>query len=125
MKLADLLHNMRTLGAQSPEARERIARETLEIYAPIAQRLGINLIKSELLDLGFRALHPSRHAVLQKLIRGQPLVRREALARIEAPLAQRLANEGLQHRLVSRVKSPWSIYTKMQAEGQKIGRAHV
>src|SRR3546814_7193343 len=59
-----------------------------------------------------------RHAVLQKRIRGQPLVRREALARIEAQLAQRLANEGLQHRLVSRVKSPWSIYNKMQAEGK-------
>ncbi|HEY9541648.1 MAG TPA: bifunctional (p)ppGpp synthetase/guanosine-3',5'-bis(diphosphate) 3'-pyrophosphohydrolase, partial [Luteimonas sp.] len=118
IKLADRLHNMRTLGAQSPEARERIARETLEIYAPIAQRLGMNLIKSELQDLGFRALHPIRHAVLQKRIRGQPLVRREALARIEAQLAQRLANEGLQHRLVSRVKSPWSIYNKMQAEGK-------
>src|SRR3546814_1322400 len=107
IKLADRLHNMRTLGAQSPEARERIARETLEIYAPIAQRLGMNLIKSELQDLGFRALHPIRHAVLQKRIRGQPLVRREALARIEAQMAQRLANEGLQYRLV------------------KIGRAHV
>src|SRR5690606_22749757 len=118
IKLADRLHNMRTLGAQSPEARERIARETLEIYAPIAQRLGMNLIKSELQDLGFRALHPIRHAVLQKRIRAQPLVRREPLARIEAQLAQRLANEGLQHRLVSRVKSPWSIYNKMQAEGK-------
>src|SRR3546814_1493818 len=74
----------------------------------------MNLIKSELQDRGFRARHPLRHAVLQKRIRGQPLVRREALARIEAQLAQRLANEGLQHRLVSRVKSPWSIYNKMQ-----------
>ncbi len=118
IKLADRLHNMRTLGAQTPEARERIARETLEIYAPIAQRLGMNLIKSELQDLGFRALHPIRHAVLLKRIRAQPLVRREALARIEAQLAQKLSNEGLQVRLVSRVKSPWSIYSKMQAEGK-------
>ena len=118
IKLADRLHNMRTLGAQTPEARERIARETLEIYAPIAQRLGMNLIKSELQDLGFRALHPIRHAVLQKRIRAQPLVRREALAKIEAQLAQRLSNEGLKNRLVSRVKSPWSIYSKMQAEGK-------
>ena len=118
IKLADRLHNMRTLGAQSAEARERIARETLEIYAPIAQRLGMNLIKAELQDLGFRAMHPIRHAVLRKRIRSQPLVRRESLAKIEAQLAQRLTKEGLRYRLISRVKSPWSIYGKMQAEGK-------
>ena len=116
IKLADRLHNMRTLGAQSAEARRRIAIETLEIYAPIAQRLGMNLIKSELQDLGFRALHPWRHAVIEKRIRSQPLVRREALAKIEAQLAQKLAMEKVDHRLVGRVKTPWSIYTKMRAE---------
>jgi len=116
IKLADRLHNMRTLGAQEPEARERIARETLEIYAPIAQRLGMNLLKSELQDLGFRALHPWRHAVIEKRIRTQPVVRREALISIEAQLAQRLTKEGLPHRLVGRVKTPWSIYTKMRGE---------
>ncbi len=118
IKLADRLHNMRTLGAQSAEARMRIARETLEIYAPIAQRLGMNLIKAELQDLGFRAMYPYRHAVLAKRIRTQPMVRREALANIEARLAQRLTKENLQFRLISRVKSPWSIYTKMRAEGK-------
>jgi guanosine-3',5'-bis(diphosphate) 3'-pyrophosphohydrolase len=118
IKLADRLHNMRTLGAQPPEARHRIARETLEIYAPIAQRLGMNLFKAELQDLGFHALHPWRHAVLEKRIRTQPLLRREALARIEAQVAQRLTKEGLQYRLISRVKSPWSIYSKMRAEGK-------
>lgn len=122
IKLADRLHNMRTLGAQSPEARERIARETLEVYAPIAQRLGMNLIKSELQDLGFQALHPLRHKVLEKRIRSQPLVRRESLAKIEAQLAQRLTNEGLEYRLISRVKSPWSIYSKMQAEQKTFGQ---
>ncbi len=118
IKLADRLHNMRTLGAQSPEARARIARETLEIHAPIAQRLGMNLIKAELQDLGFRALYPLRHRVLERRIRTEPLVRREALARIEAQLAQRLTKEGLHYQLVSRVKSPWSIYTKMRNEGK-------
>jgi guanosine-3',5'-bis(diphosphate) 3'-pyrophosphohydrolase len=116
IKLADRLHNMRTLGAKNAESRARIARETLEIYAPIAQRLGMNLIKAELQDLGFRALYPWRHAVLDKRIRAQPVVRREALVQIEANLAQRLAKEKLAHRLISRVKSPWSIYTKMRAE---------
>ena len=116
IKLADRLHNMRTLGSQSVEARRRIASETLDIYAPIAQRLGMNLIKSELQDLGFRALHPWRHAVIEKRIRSQPLVRREALAKIEAQLAQKLAMEKVDHRLVGRIKTPWSIYTKMRAE---------
>ena len=116
IKLADRLHNMRTLGAQDPEASHRIARETLEIYAPIAQRLGMNLIKAELQDLGYRALHPWRHAVIEKRIRTQPVVRREALAKIEAQLAQRLTKEGFSYRLIGRIKSPWSIYDKMRTE---------
>jgi len=122
IKLADRLHNMRTLGAQGAEARGRIARETLEIYAPIAQRLGMNLVKSELQDLGFRALHPWRHAVIEKHIRSQPVMRRESMAQIEAHLSQRLAKEGIEHRLVSRVKTPWSIYNKMHAEGKSFDR---
>ena len=122
IKLADRLHNMRTLGAQSAEARGRIARETLEIYAPIAQRLGMNLVKSELQDLGFRALHPWRHAVIDKHIRSQPVMRRESMAQIEAHLSQRLAKEGIEHRLVSRVKTPWSIYNKMRSEGKSFDR---
>ncbi|TBR11193.1 MAG: bifunctional (p)ppGpp synthetase/guanosine-3',5'-bis(diphosphate) 3'-pyrophosphohydrolase [Lysobacter sp.] len=116
IKLADRLHNMRTLGAQSQESRQRIARETIEIYAPIAQRLGMNLFKAELQDHGFRALHPWRHAIIEKRLRTQPVMRRELLAQIEANLAQKLAKDKLIHRLVSRVKSPWSIYTKMRTE---------
>ncbi len=118
IKLADRLHNMRTLGAQSTEARGRIARETLEIYAPIAQRLGMSLIKSELQNLGFRALYPWRHAIIEKHIRSQPVVRRESMAQVEVQLSQRLAKEGLEHRLVSRIKTPWSIYSKMHDENK-------
>ena len=122
IKLADRLHNMRTLGAKSPDARRRIAVETLEIYAPIAQRLGMNLVKAELQDLGFKALHPWRHAVIERRIRSQPLVRREALVQIEARLAQRLALEKLEHRLVGRVKTPWSVYTKMRAQSRSFAQ---
>ncbi|NDK37978.1 bifunctional (p)ppGpp synthetase/guanosine-3',5'-bis(diphosphate) 3'-pyrophosphohydrolase [Pseudoxanthomonas gei] len=118
IKLADRLHNMRTLGAQSPEARKRIAKETLDIYAPIAQRLGMSLVKSELQDLGFRAMYPWRHAIIDKHIRSQPVMRRESMAQIEAHLSQRLARDGLEHKLVSRVKTPWSIYNKMHGEGK-------
>ena len=120
IKLADRLHNMRTLDAMAAESRRRIARETLEIYAPIAQRLGMNKFKAELQDLGFRALYPKRHAVISKRIASQPVMRREALATVEAQLAQRLAQEQLLHSLVSRVKSPWSIYTKMKQEHKSL-----
>ncbi len=118
IKLADRLHNMRTLGAQSAEARARIARETLEIYAPIAQRLGMSLVKSELQNLGFRAMHRWRHQIIEKHIRSQPVVRRESLAQVEVQLSQGLAREGLEHRLIGRIKTPWSIYNKMRGEGK-------
>ncbi|HKR76892.1 MAG TPA: bifunctional (p)ppGpp synthetase/guanosine-3',5'-bis(diphosphate) 3'-pyrophosphohydrolase [Rhodanobacter sp.] len=116
IKLADRLHNMRTLGAKDPPSRRRIARETLEIYAPIAQRLGMNKIKAELQDLGFRALHPDRYRVISERIRAALGNRREAMGRIETALSQRLAAEHLPARVVGRIKSPWSIYSKMHGE---------
>ncbi|HEX7112019.1 MAG TPA: bifunctional (p)ppGpp synthetase/guanosine-3',5'-bis(diphosphate) 3'-pyrophosphohydrolase, partial [Mizugakiibacter sp.] len=114
IKLADRLHNMRTLEAQDAEARRRIARETLEIYAPIAQRLGMNRFKAELQDLGFRTLYPDRHRVIAARIRSALGNRREAMGRIETALQARLAAEHIAARVVSRVKSPYSIYTKMR-----------
>ena len=116
IKLADRLHNMRTLGAKDAPSRRRIARETLEIYAPIAQRLGMNAIKAELQDLGFRALYPDRYRVISERIRAALGNRREAMGRIESALSQRLAAEHLPARVVGRIKSPWSIYSKMRHE---------
>ncbi len=116
IKLADRLHNMRTLGAMDPTSRRRIARETLDIYAPIAQRLGMNKFKSELQELGFRALYPLRHRVIQDRIKSVFGNRREVLSKIESALSTRLNLETIRHRVVSRVKSPFSIYTKMRGE---------
>jgi guanosine-3',5'-bis(diphosphate) 3'-pyrophosphohydrolase len=116
IKLSDRLHNMRTLDAMTPESRRRIARETLEVYAPIAQRLGMNRFKAELQDLGFRGLHPRRHRVIEQRLRAVYGNRRDTVARIEMALAQRLEEERLPARIVSRVKSPYSIYKKMRQE---------
>jgi guanosine-3',5'-bis(diphosphate) 3'-pyrophosphohydrolase len=118
IKLADRLHNMRTLDAMNPVSRRRTARETVEIYAPIAQRLGMNRIKSELQDLGFRALHPLRHKTIAKRIAAEPVMRREVMATLEAQLAHRLTQEGLPFRLAGRVKAPWSIYSKMREQNK-------
>jgi guanosine-3',5'-bis(diphosphate) 3'-pyrophosphohydrolase len=118
IKLADRLHNMRTLGAMEPEARRRIARETLDIYAPIAQRLGMNRFKGELQELGFRALHPNRHRLISARIRTLLGNRREAMSRIETALDERLEADQIPHRIISRIKSPYSIYRKMKREGR-------
>jgi GTP diphosphokinase / guanosine-3',5'-bis(diphosphate) 3'-diphosphatase len=116
IKLADRLHNMRTLGAKESDSRRRIARETLEIYAPIAQRLGMNKVKAELQDLGFRALYPDRYRVISERIRAALGNRREAMGRIEGALTARLVEEHIPVRVVGRIKSPWSIYSKMRSE---------
>jgi len=116
IKLADRLHNMRTLGAMAPDSRRRIARETLDIYAPIAQRLGMNKFKSELQELGFRMLYPLRYRVVAARIRSLLGNRRESMVKIEATLSARLQAERIHHRIISRIKSPFSIYTKMRAE---------
>ena len=116
IKLADRLHNMRTLGAKDADSRRRIARETLEIFAPIAQRLGMNKFKAELQDLGFRTLYPDRYRVISERIRAALGNRREAMGKIEAALSARLAADHLPARVVGRIKSPWSIYSKMRGD---------
>jgi GTP diphosphokinase / guanosine-3',5'-bis(diphosphate) 3'-diphosphatase len=114
IKLADRLHNMRTLGAQSSSSARRIARETLDVYAPIAQRLGMNAIKSELQDLGFRSLYPLRYRVIEHRARAQLGKRREVLSQISQKITQKLGEEQIRARLVSRVKTPYSIYSKIK-----------
>ncbi len=116
IKLADRLHNMRTLGSMAADARRRIARETLDIYAPIAQRLGMNRLKGELQDLGFQALYPFRHQVLEAHLKTRYGDRREGMNRIQQTIAEKLRHEQVPFRLVSRIKSPYSIYRKMRSE---------
>ncbi len=122
IKLADRLHNMRTLGSMEPASRRRIALETLEIYAPIAQRLGMNRFKAELQDLGFKAMYPDRHRVISARIRTALGNRREAMGKIEAALDARLDSEALPHRTISRIKSAYSIYRKMRNENKSFAQ---
>ena len=116
IKLADRLHNMRTLSVMAPDARRRIARETLEIYAPIAARLGMNAIKAELQDLGFRSLYPDRYKIIASRIKRTLGNRRESMEKIEQALTERLASDGITVRIISRIKAPYSIWSKMKNE---------
>ena len=115
IKLADRLHNMRTLGAMRPESRRRIACETLEIYAPIAGRLGMNHLRQELENLGFSHLHPLRFRVLQDALRKMSGNRREIVSQLETRIQTRLDDEGgIKARVVGRSKHLWGIYRKMR-----------
>ncbi len=114
VKLADRLHNMRTLGVMRADKRRRIARETLEIYAPIANRLGMNQIRLELEDLGFAALYPMRYRVLNEAVRRARGNRKEILNKIESAIHQRLDQEDLHCRLLSREKHLYSLYKKIR-----------
>ncbi len=116
VKLADRLHNMRTLDALSPEKRRRIAKETLDIYAPIANRLGMNSVRVEFEELGFAALYPMRAeriAAAVKAVRGN---RKEIVSQVQAAIEACLAREGLNGRVVGREKHLYSIYEKMRTK---------
>ncbi|MFO1371338.1 MAG: HD domain-containing protein [Candidatus Competibacteraceae bacterium] len=116
IKLADRLHNMRTLGAMRPESRRRIARETLEIYAPIAGRLGMNHLRQELENLGFSHLYPLRFRVLQEAVRKMSGNRREIVSQLETRIQTRLEDEGIKVRVMGRSKHLWGIYKKMRSK---------
>jgi len=117
IKLADRLHNMRTLGALPPERQRRFARETLEIFAPLANRLGIWRIKWELEDLGFRYLAPSKYKEIAALIDERRADRERYIARIVEILQRKLQEEGIKAEVTGRPKHIYSIYKKMERKG--------
>jgi len=114
VKLADRTHNMRTIEAMAPARRRAIARETLEIYAPIAERLGLYNMKLELEDLGFHALYPRRYQVLERALKKARGNQKEFLKKIEQQLNASLLKNGIPARVDTREKHLYSIYNKMR-----------
>jgi len=116
IKLADRLHNMRTLDSVSREKSARIARETVDIYAPIANRLGLNTIYQELEDLSFKYLHPNRYTVLSKALKVARGNRREVVSKILEAIRQRLDENHIKAEVRGREKHLYGIYLKMQTK---------
>lgn len=114
IKLADRLHNMRTLGIMPSEKRRRIARETLGIYAPIANRLGMNHMRLELEDLGFAALYPARYRVLSEAMKRARGNRKRIIGQVEGALSRALTEEGVEGQVLGREKHLYSLYQKMR-----------
>src|SRR4051812_11270585 len=113
IKLADRLHNMRTLEAVSPEQRRRVAKETLEIYGPIANRLGLDSLYRELHELSFKHLYPLRYRVLAKAVKSARGNRREGVKKVLKALKERLPEAGIEADVTGREKHIFSIYKKM------------
>ena len=116
IKLADRTHNMRTLGSLRPEKRRRIALETLEIYSPLAHRLGIHDIKNELEDLGFQAMYPMRHRALRSAVNQARGNRKEIIEKTQSELVQRLESYKIKGTVLGREKHLYSIYRKMKSK---------
>lgn len=116
IKMADRLHNMRTLSSMPANKQYKIAGETLYIYAPLAHRLGLFAIKTELEDLSFKYNHPAEHRRISELIAATNKQRQDLFARFSAPIRERLNNMGLKYEFNARVKSCYSIWNKMQAK---------
>jgi guanosine-3',5'-bis(diphosphate) 3'-pyrophosphohydrolase len=116
VKLADRMHNMRTLGYLSPERREHVARETIEIYAPIAHRLGMGKVRGELEDLAFRHLDPEAFEEITKAIESKRHSNEEFLGEIRQIVDTELRHEGIPARVEGRLKRPYSIYQKIKRQ---------
>lgn len=117
IKMADRLHNMRTLGSMAPNKQFKIAGETLYIYAPLAHRLGLFSIKTELEDLSFKYEHPATYARIEEQIRQSEAVRHKEYSSFSAPILEQLKGMGLEFEAKARVKSVYSIWRKMEAKG--------
>jgi GTP pyrophosphokinase len=124
IKLADRLHNMRTLAAVAPAKRRRVARETMEIYAPIANRLGLNELFHELQELAFSHTHPMRYRVLAKATRAARGNRREVVGKIESAIKAKLAEAGIAASVTGREKHIYSIYRKMIEKHLSFSEVH-
>lgn len=116
VKLADRLHNMRTLGHLDGDRRRRIAKETLEIYAPIALRLGMNNIRIEFEELGFKAMYPLRSSMIEKAVRKARGNRKEIVTNIQESISSTLEREGISAKVFGREKHLYSIYDKMRSK---------
>jgi GTP pyrophosphokinase len=114
VKLADRTHNMRTIHALDPAKQRRIAKETLEIYAPIANRLGIYSLKSELEELSFKAYCPFRYRVLERAVRRSSGTQRQFLKKIASNLKKNLADQNIEGEIIAREKHIYGIYSKMR-----------
>ena len=114
LKLADRCHNMQTISSLPPQKRRRIARETLEIYAPIAHRLSMNKVRHELENNGFRALYPMRYRILKQAALKAHGNRKEVVSALKQEISTRLTESGLECKVVGREKIPHSIYQKMR-----------
>src|SRR5688572_8781457 len=121
VKLADRTHNMRTLGAMPLAKRRTVARETLDIYAPIAHRLGMHAIKTELEDLGFRSMYPRRYRVIENAVRRAKGNQKQVVGRISDSLRSALDRAGVSARIEGREKDPYSIYQKMRRKKVALG----
>ena len=116
VKLSDRLHNMRTLGAKSPNSRRRIATETLEVYAPIANRLGLNPVYRELQDLAFKAMHPARYQVLQRAMTAFKKNRHDVIERVLREMSLRLVGYNIEAKIQGREKNLYNVHQKMKAK---------
>ena len=116
IKIADRLHNMRTLGSMLPNKQYKIAGETLYIYAPLANRLGLNKIKTELENLSFKYEHPEEYAEIEKKLYATAAERDKVFNDFTTPIRTQLDKMGLKYRILARVKSIYSIWNKMQTK---------